>query len=305
MSDNRDDKYLIAACNTQFESVNRLVAELRAAVEGTLALGAEDLLDLSETLEYRARELEAPPDLFIAEERLATLQQVDDLADATSVARWADAIESLEHIDALLDEDAYRETGRHSQEGSDSARWIDNILDQLIDHIDFLSGAEYTRLYVDQVETILAAESFITVERKVAEAIVSNPQILDSMDPRYFEELIATLYSSLGLDVFLTQRTRDGGRDIVAVGHKANAVLKFIIECKRFRRDRRVGVSYVRQLYGVKQSEGASKAILATTAEFSQPAREFAQKHIWELELVGYTRLLSMLRKYARAGRGP
>ncbi len=68
------------------------------------------------------------------------------------------------------------------------------------------------------------------------------------------------------------KRTRDGGRDIVAIGEKARSLLKYIIECKRHRKDRKVGISYVRALYGVKLSEGATKAILATTSGFTKGA---------------------------------
>jgi hypothetical protein len=40
----------------------------------------------------------------------------------------------------------------------------------------------------------------------------------------------------------------------------------------------------VRELYGVKMDERATKAILATTGIFTPPANQSIRQHIWELE---------------------
>lgn len=45
-----------------------------------------------------------------------------------------------------------------------------------------------------------------------------------------------------------------------------------------------IGVSTVRELYGVKVDDGATKAILATTTYFTPDAKQFFDKHRWELE---------------------
>jgi hypothetical protein len=111
----------------------------------------------------------------------------------------------------------------------------------------------------------------------------SDPRELLQLSPRQFEELIADIWKRFGYDVELTAQTRDGGRDIVAI-KQAEANLRVLIECKRYDRRRKVGVGIVRELYGVKVDEGASKAILATTSTFSLDAKDFFAKHLWELE---------------------
>src|SRR5947208_8070175 len=45
------------------------------------------------------------------------------------------------------------------------------------------------------------AEEFEFVDRKVAEGIARNPQRLFSVDPRFFEELIASVYAEESLQV--------------------------------------------------------------------------------------------------------
>jgi hypothetical protein len=100
---------------------------------------------------------------------------------------------------------------------------------------------------------------------------------------RQFEELIAVIFGKMGYEVELTAKTRDRGRDVIAV-KRSEVNVRYLIECKRYAEDRKVGVEIVRALYGVKTDERATKAILATTSTFSAPAKEFFAEHVWELE---------------------
>ena len=111
----------------------------------------------------------------------------------------------------------------------------------------------------------------------------SNPQELLQLGPRQFEELVAEIWKRFGYVVELTKRSRDGGRDIIAL-KQSEANLRFLIECKRYDRSNKVGVGIVRELYGVKMDERATKAILATTSSFTRSAKEFFSRHVWELE---------------------
>jgi len=56
----------------------------------------------------------------------------------------------------------------------------------------------------------------------------------------------------------------------------------------------------VRELYGVKCDERATKAILATTAFFSKDALLFFENHKWELEPKDYTGLMTWIRAYLK-----
>ena len=119
---------------------------------------------------------------------------------------------------------------------------------------------------------------------------------LQSMDPIEFESLIAKLLQTMGLEAETTEVTGDGGIDIVA--HSSQPIIggKFIVQCKRYAPDNRVGVSAVRDLYGVVTSERASKGILVTTSDFTAKAREFADGK--PLELVDGEKLVSLLRTH-------
>lgn len=110
-----------------------------------------------------------------------------------------------------------------------------------------------------------------------------NPMHLFQLEPRPFEELIAEIWRKFGYVVELTKQTRDGGRDIIAI-KEAEFNARVLIECKRYAAHRRVNVQIVRTLFGVKEDEAATKAILATTSSFTKSAKEMFARHVWELE---------------------
>ena len=114
------------------------------------------------------------------------------------------------------------------------------------------------------------------------------------MSRRMFEEMTAELFYGFGFSVELTQQTRDGGRDVVAIKN-AESNLKYLIECKRPDPEKAIGIKPVRELFGVKADEGASKAILVTTTSFTSDAKAFSERHKWELELKEYKDLLRWL----------
>lgn len=138
------------------------------------------------------------------------------------------------------------------------------------------------------------------VSEKLIAHLAAHPDELRTFDRRIFEELVAELFDGFGYEVELTKRTRDGGRDVIAVRHREVDV-KYLIECKRPDPGHKVGVRPVRELFGVKADEGATKAILATTAEFTPDALLFFGRHRWELEPRDHSGLLEWLDHYLRS----
>jgi len=119
--------------------------------------------------------------------------------------------------------------------------------------------------------------------RRMIRDVKVKPQELLALDSRQFEELVAEIWRKLGYQTELTARTKDGGRDIVAV-RKFEVNVRFLIECKRYSPSHKVGVELVRALYGVTAHEKATKGILATTSTFTRGAKAFFNDHLWELE---------------------
>lgn len=131
-------------------------------------------------------------------------------------------------------------------------------------------------------------------------AVAKNPQVLYEINPRQFEEIIAEVFDRHDFEVQLTQRTRDRGRDIIAISSALGIRTKFIIECKRYAKNRPVSVSLVRELYGTQVQEGANLSILATTSRFTTPAKEFASERNttqWGMELKDYDDIVAWVRQ--------
>ncbi|MDE1237172.1 restriction endonuclease [Vibrio aestuarianus] len=127
----------------------------------------------------------------------------------------------------------------------------------------------------------------------------NNPELIDNISPREFENFVAELFRQQGFKVEVTQRTRDGGRDIIAIRSELDLNVKYIIECKKYCHTNKVGVELVRQLYGVQQAESANKSVLVTTSSFTQGAIDFANQHNtkWHMDLKSYSDLLSWVKR--------
>lgn len=120
------------------------------------------------------------------------------------------------------------------------------------------------------------------------------------LSPRRFEEVVGDVYSQIGYTVVLTPQSRDGGVDLICLQNSHDEPL--IVECKRYRDDRSVGIYAVDRLLGVQFRTGARAAHLVTSSAFTrqakQAATEAADKGI-ELHLVDAHELLRLLAAYA------
>ncbi len=159
--------------------------------------------------------------------------------------------------------------------------------------------AESDRPRVATPADAAAVEILEPAWRDVCGAVSATPALLNQMNPRLFERLVAEIFRSHGCDVELTASTRDGGYDIIAVRLNAPTNLRILAEAKRFAPDRAVGVDIVRALYGVKAINEVSQVVLATTSYISTPARkEFDRVIPWELDFIERDSILDWCRQY-------
>ncbi len=174
----------------------------------------------------------------------------------------------------------------------------ESTLENLINETVAASQPALVQFALDQlVDALPIVEVTDKVGARLVKYFTEHPEDMRTMDRRLFEKLVAEMFRGFGYDVELTQQTRDGGRDIIAIRrHEVNT--KYLIECKRPDPGGYVGIRPVRELYGVKCDEMATKAILATTAYFSPDALLFFENHKWELESRDYEGLLDWLHAY-------
>jgi len=129
----------------------------------------------------------------------------------------------------------------------------------------------------------------------------NNPKELQKFNDRKFEELIAELLSREGLDVTLTRKSKDGGRDIFA--YHSDSIIKnlYLVECKRYSHENPVGVKIVRELYGVVEAEQATARLVVTTSRFTKGALGFRDTVRHRMNHKEYCHLCDWINAHAKS----
>ncbi len=130
-------------------------------------------------------------------------------------------------------------------------------------------------------------------------AVLRDPARLDALDWKVFEDLIAGLLDQSGWAITPMGYTKDGGIDILGVRRVQPGVpLQMMVQCKRFARNRKVGVDVVRELFSVKWEHSHNIAMLVTTSSFTRGAREKAT--LWNLSLRDHDDVIAWCEDYRR-----
>ena len=169
-------------------------------------------------------------------------------------------------------------------------------------HLSLPAGRLYTlrdQVLVAQNKIIpTLAPKIITANNALIVALKKKPLDLFKITPRQFEEVIADLLEGMGMEVELTPATRDGGKDILAYMDTPLGKLLTLVETKQFNKNRPVGVSLVRTLFGTLVDHKATNGMLVTTSRFAKPAQEFQERHKYQLELKDYEDVVGWLMKH-------
>jgi Restriction endonuclease/TIR domain len=129
-------------------------------------------------------------------------------------------------------------------------------------------------------------------------SIAECPDILRSLNPREFEELVAELLMGFGWQIKLTPPTRDGGFDMLGISFDPSGLeTSWIVECKHYAPEKKVGIAVLQRMHGVKESLGISNAALVTSSSFTEPSESFAKLR-YDLKLVDYHTLQDWIHRY-------
>jgi restriction system protein len=179
---------------------------------------------------------------------------------------------------------------------------------------------EIEELFRGSEKVPLSLSGIVIPERKVAEGLLVRSTslmwatIVDELNydwsaayqipPEKWEEIIAGAYKKAGYDeVILTPRSRDFGRDVIAV-RKGIGCIKIIGSVKAYKPGHLVGQDHVRALAGVLSLEtNASKGILSTTSDFAPRMMDdelIAKAVPFRLELMNGERLREWLAELAK-----
>lgn len=155
----------------------------------------------------------------------------------------------------------------------------------------------------DDFDTDNAFPAFKRVDQIIID-IAQNRELIYDISPRAFEEVIERILRDEGFETKLTQKTRDGGCDIIATKYEMGKPVVFYVECKRYGRQNAVGVNIVRSLYGVQSADQINKAILVTTGYVTRDAQKFVDDQNTMMSVIGVDEIHELIRKSARKYRG-
>jgi restriction system protein len=126
-----------------------------------------------------------------------------------------------------------------------------------------------------------------------------NPNYLYKIAPDSFEILIADILVNLGYEIEFTPKTRDGGRDLLAILNTPLGKLLTIVECKRYSPDRKIGINYIeRLLWTMTRNDNANCSLMATTSYFSEEARRLEREYNWLLKLKDFNDIKGWINEY-------
>lgn len=182
----------------------------------------------------------------------------------------------------------------HKDASLEDANYLPKFLEPAIRKIQILRGLINNSVIPPKelitVSNILTAELFNYLK--------NHPNALHSLRPRLFEELIAEILASYGWQIHLTQTTRDGGYDLFAVSKDLSGMqTSWIIECKKYSIENKVGIDIVRGLYGVKMDLRVANAMLATTSHFTEGVHKYKSSR-YDLELRDFEEIIEWINHY-------
>lgn len=98
----------------------------------------------------------------------------------------------------------------------------------------------------------------------------SHPKAIESIAWATFERLVAEIFIAKGFTVEFTARSTGRSADIIALSvDELGITTKYLVECKCYSTDNKVGLNVVNAVLGAKQRAGADHALLVTTSSFT------------------------------------
>jgi hypothetical protein len=119
-----------------------------------------------------------------------------------------------------------------------------------------------------------------------------------------FEDIVADVLRRAGKYMIVqTARTADGGADILLLSEDGSC-LSGVVECKRYARERTIGVDLIRQIVGVCVDWQVRDATIVTSSAFTSGAYDLAERFGesgFHVDLVAAQDFLNALKVYNAA----
>lgn len=134
-------------------------------------------------------------------------------------------------------------------------------------------------------------------------------KILETIDPYQFEELIAEILLDNGFDIFLTPKSGDGGKDIIAAYTYNDEPILMMVECKRRKVNETLGPIEMRALIGQYffenyNSSSINYALLVTSARNIGGTALNMEEKIKEISIKNFEDINKWILNYGKSKSG-
>ena len=172
---------------------------------------------------------------------------------------------------------------------------------ELYSMYDIGNGLRYCRRFTEEGDNRIAVKELCP--QKLIDEISEHPELLDDINSREFEKLIAELFARMGYEVDLRRAVKDGGLDFLAIKNEEKDPYILIVECKHYSEKNIIGVELVRTVNGVRDFNNVKQSILVTSSKFSSDAKNLAMEHQDKICLQDGKKVLEWIYEY-RWNRG-
>ncbi|MCD0456789.1 restriction endonuclease [Chryseobacterium sp. LC2016-27] len=187
-----------------------------------------------------------------------------------------------------------------------SHKILNSFIFHKYDFADLINGYEDEEIKVDENNTIVEEietkqvilDETARIKQIIFEIYLNNEQLY-KLQPREFEQLIAELLYNKGFEIELTRQTRDNGYDILAMKYiNGFSPIKYLVECKKYAENRKIGVEIIRSFKEVLSTEQANKGLIVTTSYFSRDAIKKQQETPLLLEYKDKDEVINWVNEY-------
>ena len=136
-------------------------------------------------------------------------------------------------------------------------------------------------------------------------AVAADPAMLDQLEWRDLERMMARVMEGLGFKVTLTPPSKDGGKDLILAFLVNRAEQSFIVELKHWRSNKRVGEPSVVDFLEVIVKEGRFGGLFLSTSGYTSGAlgglTEIERR---QLRFGSRAKVVLLTQQYVRAASG-
>lgn len=98
-----------------------------------------------------------------------------------------------------------------------------------------------------------------------------HPNMIEKVSWEAFEKIIAEIFSANGFHIILTGKIKGLSADIIAIKEDFSGIeTRYLIECKKYNRNRKIGLNIINGVIGAKQRANFEHALLVTTSTYSK-----------------------------------